>query len=303
MSHASAKAALFGAAGLAALLAAPAHPLSITVHEVAAGDLLGPFGAAAPAPALSGAGSLSSVMEEAARYWENVFLDPGTLSVSYGWGAIRSDVLAATAARPRSVQGGASPGEVRDFENGMVGITAFNPDGAGWFADGDPADESEFGARRVDRADLGGGAMTTGVALDDASGPEAGAFDLFTIALHEIGHALGFFNFGDQAFVDGALSIDGGPFAGATLPLAEGGDPHFGDALSLALMYDAFSPSQRLLASDVDVAAIAQFSGFETVSYEAAARFGSTAIVPLPASGVLLLTGLAIVAAMRRRRR
>ncbi|SFI73225.1 hypothetical protein [Albimonas pacifica] len=281
-------AALGLAVGLPA--AGPASALQILLTERTSGQTFSTFsrGTAGPeAPGATGGGTLGAVMAAAAAFWEDVILDPGTLSLEFGWQALSGSTLAvATQLGSRDYSGAGKGGLIR-VDNDR-----------GWFLDPTPTDASEFGPLIESIVDLGGGPMTVGREYAAASGPAAGVFDLFGTVLHEIGHLLGLADFGDTAFDAGELDIAVGPYAGAVVDLTEVGGGHLD--MADALMKPTTPAGLRRMPTDADVAAIQQLSGFVSVDYSLSAA-AATAPVPLPAGWALMIGAAGALGLARRR--
>jgi hypothetical protein len=143
-------------------------------------------------------------------------------------------------------------------------------------------------------AELGGGEMNTGRVFTDRTGPAAGAFDLFSIAVHEMGHLLGLDDIDTDA---NPLEITSGPYAGASIATLFETEGHLdGSAYPYSLMQRAANGDRRL-ASDVDIAAIAELSGFNDVDYGAANL--TMAPVPLQPAAALLAGAIGLMVMIR----
>ncbi len=230
----------------------------------------------------AGIPDLDAIAAAAASTWEHVLLDtPAPLVVEIGLSRQLPDVtsLAATAGGP-----------VRAF-------MAFDP-GVDWFSDSTPLDDSEFAHPSVTSADLGGGRITTSIEMAGTDGPAASGFDLYSVALHELGHALGM----NLRFVAGQgreplVVADSLPAAGTRLPFIPDGERGAGHlALPGAVMWPWIAPGVRRLLSDADILAVAQAGGYLNVHLNP-----PPSSMPEPGTVMLVACGLAMLAGRRRR--
>ncbi len=218
----------------------------------------------------AGGGTLSNVFDAAADWWESVILDSHTITVNIGWGTLTGNTAAQTA-----VSSGAIPftSATMTFDND--GSTAF-------FLDATPRDNTEYTAYTNFPADLGGGVLSEGRVFSGATGPAVARFDLFSVVLHELGHALGFVDFpGAGLPMPDPLVIQSPlPHAGTTVQTSAS---HIDStAHPNALLVSSVRPSIRRYPSDIDILGTAQHIGFTQVDLVAAAA------VPEPSAIYLL---------------
>lgn len=270
------------------------------------------------APTLVGGGTLSSVVHDAAAVWELAFNDSSinhTLDLTFGWFTIGGADLGG---HFLTFQGGTPH---RETEGQLV----FNSVGVNWFADGtlspgDPlnAGNSEYSLQSDFQADFGGGAMNAGREFTATSGLAFGRYDLFTVALHEIGHALGMSSVNNvyqtETELDNRINVTGGlPFAGSAIPTNNtGGGTHpvsYNAHLVLRdgpgnlipshfLMQPTLATGVRRLPSAADILADAQLSQFSNPNLQLAPNGAS-----VPEPGSLLALSLVTVGCVWQRSR
>jgi hypothetical protein len=243
-----------------------------------------PFLRAAPAPVTQGGGDFADVFRAAADVWEQAILDDVTVRISFGWiDNVAPDVLA------QALSGG---------RNGLVG---FSRRISNWFLDPTPSVSEEWTTLIEGFADLGAGPLNMGRELTGSTGIVLDSVDLFSVALHEIGHVLSvtpaLFANGQDGDIDVTAPR---PFAGSGIPVVRNDPAH----LTVPAGYSGPRPSMfpspelgaRHLLSDADILYVAQGGGFVDVALGVSA-------VPEPSLLTLYGAGAAVAAALVARRR
>lgn len=313
--------------GLAGGSVGPAQALSIDVSlKTGTGVEAAPVG-------VLGAGALLDIAEAAASVWTAALDDGGagtSFDIEVAWGDLGDASVIATTFVGTVGGGGKAAGPA------VIGASTspsiwFNSARSDWFMDADPLDPSEFGA--AETIEDGAGNVTGQFFVAETS-PLDGVLDMFTVMLHEIGHAIGFLDYTNSPFDDGGVTIAAPlPMEGYEVPLDTIGGGHVfvpltpeqeslpplqqliaaaqnNQAYSHALFFHSIAAGERRLPSLMDLVAMAQVVGYELADPDAALILAggeayASAEVPVPAAGLLALSGLGAlgIAGWRRRRR
>lgn len=221
-----------------------------------------------PPADIAGGGDLVTIFNEAADLWEKIFSDPNqqwTLDLRFGWDAL-SPPAVGLHAKCKDPTAGGNPKRVLSAT-----IVFNNAEYTSWFADPNPGNNSAFADVRPDGGEYSLPSNPDGVFLNYAirflnpvNGDAVDRIDLFTLAMHEIGHSLGMtvwppvYEFGFPIHITSDVSPR---YAGMEV---YGFQDHIHP---LALMGPYFDPGVRRYPSTLDILAIAALAHYENPNW------------------------------------
>lgn len=219
------------------------------------------IGGAAPQNAVGG-GNLVDIFNAAVRIWESAYQDSFTLHLYYGW-----DPIGTAGNHTLMEQDG-------ELQREIAGVILFDNTGTvSFFMDPTPDLNEEYQRITEEHQDLGGGFINVARLFSYPQGDALDRTDLLTVALHEIGHALGMSN-ANLSFLNlsrsGTLTIgDGLPFSETVIPLAmnkTGVTSHF-DPIRVIYgsIMSGVCANERRIPSSLDILANAYISGFASL--------------------------------------
>lgn len=243
-----------GAALVVLATAGAAQALTIDTRFVSPGGLIPSVGIATGAPSTAvGGGNLLSLVRAAADAWESLIPDNHHFTLTFGW---FDTSLKSNAAY--HVPGGSGGWPSRPI-SGSIAFNSSETNSLGMFLDPTPSLNEEFRFDQRTFANLGAGPIETSLQFVGVTAESSRTIDLYTTAMHEIGHALGLTSWESYLLetLDGDIDVTLAPFAGSSIPVA---GSHLG--LPQSLLSDRRMWGQRRAITQADLLAVCQTSGF-----------------------------------------
>ncbi len=256
------KLSLSGAALVVLLATGVAHALTIDTKFLSTGSSIPTVGAVTGPPSSAlGGGDLESLVRAAADEWERLILDDHKFTLTFGWADTSLWSNAAV-----HIPGGSGGRPSRT----IAGSIAFNSSANNslkMFLDPTPSMNEEFTFEHRKFTDLGSGPIEYSRQFVGFTPESKSTIDLYTTALHEIGHALGLTSWETYLIetLDGDIDVTLAPFEGSSIPVHSS---HI--ELSESLLADRRMWGQRREITQTDLLAVCQINGFNQCQLELA---------------------------------
>ena len=274
----------------------------------------------------SGGGNVADIFRAAVDRWEQARKDDFVLTLKFGVanfsgevpnsdGNANSPSLPFTG--PTNIDGVLGlyiPDATSDGSRETGGTILFNTDPRiTYFLDPTPGQSQEYGPFSDDKRDLGGGTVNVGRQATASSGDASRGYDLYTVALHEIGNALAQSNANSSVAPpvdqDNNLNVTAPrPFAGTKIPITFSRYGFFlidPNQFPNTVEAPQLSQGTRRQLSCIDALKVAEISKFNDVNQDSGGvcdnQQSKPKSVPEPYSLASLFgVGVALVASRKR---